>query len=367
MISFFINYGIVTSAVAGTSLQWRIPFALQIIPGVLLFIGLLFQNESPRWLIEKCRVAEALTALRRVRGESVDDSEIMQEFYEIKADFQGHQKLTLWQQITASCKNRSTFYQVSIGVALMFWQQWTGTNSINYYAPQIFSSIGLKGQTSALFATGIYGVVKVVMTSLTLMLATDQIGRKYSLMISSAGQAFSMIYIGIHGAKEATVADSDLSGSGIFAIICVYLFVVFFSIGWGLVPYVLAAECSPNHLRSFSMALALMTQWLINFVIARVVPIMLNKITYGTFLFFGGCSICCFLYAVVCVPETTYVSLEKIPKLFEGNSILIILRGAFLDTFPRYRRSNKLADKPLDGISNIEGIDRFLASDSRID
>lgn len=54
----------------------------------------------------------------------------------------------------------------------------TQLRSINYYAPQIFAAIGLKGSASGLFATGIYGVVKVVVTALGLMLATEQLGRK---------------------------------------------------------------------------------------------------------------------------------------------------------------------------------------------
>lgn len=56
-------------------------------------------------------------------------------------------------------------------------------NSINYYAPQIFKSVGLAGTSAGLFATGIYGVVKIVITALGLMLATEQLGRKWSLII----------------------------------------------------------------------------------------------------------------------------------------------------------------------------------------
>lgn len=52
--------------------------------------------------------------------------------------------------------------------------------SINYYSPQIFKAIGLQSNSAGLFATGIYGVVKVVITALGLMLATEQIGRKVS-------------------------------------------------------------------------------------------------------------------------------------------------------------------------------------------
>jgi MFS transporter, SP family, sugar:H+ symporter len=129
----------------------------------------------------------------------------------------------------------------------------TGTNSINYYAPQIFKSIGLKGTSSGLFATGVYGIVKIVMTALGLMFATEQMGRKvqgysscgichttllftdvhmqWSLIIGSAGQAFAMFYIGINQAVNPTKEGDSLTGTSIFAIICVYLFVVFYSFG----------------------------------------------------------------------------------------------------------------------------------------
>lgn len=39
--------------------------------------------------------------------------------------------------------------------------QWTGTNAVNYFSPQIFESLGIKGTTATLFATGVYGAVKV--------------------------------------------------------------------------------------------------------------------------------------------------------------------------------------------------------------
>jgi sugar porter (SP) family MFS transporter len=354
MLSFFVNYRIITSSVAGTALQWRIPFALQMIPGVFLLVGLTTQLESPRWLVEKGRIDAARRALTRVRRKPADDPDLARELEEIMADFEGRENLSLWQQLKASCANCSVFYQVSMGVILMFWQQWTGTNSINYYAPQIFSSIGIQGQKSGLFATGIYGVVKVTITALGLMLATEQIGRKYSLMIGSAGQAFAMFYIGIQGAVSPAVPGAGLTGSGTFAIICVYLFVAFYSFGWGPIPFVLAAECSPNHVRSLSMALSLMTQWLFNFVIARTVPVMLTNITYGTFLLFGCCSICCFLYVMIFVPETSKIPLESIPKLFEKN----IIRGAFMDTIPRHRRAKVLQSAHLEASDEVKNAAR---------
>lgn len=43
----------------------------------------------------------------------------------------------------------------------MFFQQWTGVNAILYYAPTIFASLGLTGNTTALLATGVVGIVYV--------------------------------------------------------------------------------------------------------------------------------------------------------------------------------------------------------------
>ena len=40
-----------------------------------------------------------------------------------------------------------------ITIGLMIFQQLTGTNAINYYAPQIFSNLGLDGTEASLFAS----------------------------------------------------------------------------------------------------------------------------------------------------------------------------------------------------------------------
>lgn len=361
MLSFFVNYGISLQITDGSSKTWRIPFAIQALPGVLLLVGMLFQNESPRWLVEKGDIDKARKALSRVRDKPQDDPSVTLELDEIVSDFRGREHLSLVEQARACC-NKEIGYPVAMVLILQVCQQWTGTNSINYYAPQIFQSIGLNSSTSGLFATGIYGAVKVVMTGLSLALAIEQMGRKWCLIVGSLGQCFAMLYIGGHNATSPTVAGAPQTASGTFAIVCVYLFVVFYSLSWGFTPFILASECSPNHVRSFVMASALMLQWLMNFVIAKIFPIMLANITYGTYLVFG---IACFLmavYALVFVPETKNVPQETVHLLFEGDHVI---RNAFRDVLPKHQRAKVLRERYLAAEdtskpSNIEEIEHRI-------
>lgn len=73
---------------------------------------------------------------------------------------------------------------------------------------------------------------------------TSRLGRKWSLIIGALGQAFAMFYIGINQAVNPVVEGAPLDGNSIFAIISVYLFVVFYSVGWGPIPFILASETS---------------------------------------------------------------------------------------------------------------------------
>lgn len=118
-LSFFVNYGISLQIKTLSSAKWRIPFALQMLPGALLLVGIVFQNESPRWLVEKNRLDEAAEALARVRAKSIDDEAVRQELDEIVRDFEGHSRLPLTAQLRAACSSKQMIYRSSFAVILM--------------------------------------------------------------------------------------------------------------------------------------------------------------------------------------------------------------------------------------------------------
>ena len=126
--AYWLNYGVALH-IAPSTKQWRIPVAIQLIPGGFLFIGLWFLKESPRWLAKQGRYEEATASLAYIRREDPTDPEIMKEIAEIRASIEEELAITegvTWKECLAP-GNRKRFI---IGFCIMFWQQFSGTNSM---------------------------------------------------------------------------------------------------------------------------------------------------------------------------------------------------------------------------------------------
>ena len=122
-----------------------------------------------------------------------------------------------------------------------------GQNSISYYAPIIFQSIGLRGQKTGLLASGIYGIVKIVTTSLFIWQGVDRFGRKKPLLV---GICLMSMFLWIIGAIFNThLPDKNaktVSPASIAMAVMIYLFVVPYCFSVGPLPWVICSEIFNN-------------------------------------------------------------------------------------------------------------------------
>ncbi|KAG6369680.1 general substrate transporter [Boletus reticuloceps] len=324
MLSFWVNYGSILHVPFG-QLQWRLPFAIQIIPGVLFVLLMLPQPESPRWLAEQQRYEEAARSLAYAARSSVDDEAVVAILGEIKADLAGKERMPIWKQFHMMGESRVTALRSFIPSLVMLFQQWTGTNAINYFSPEIFAGLGITGTSSGLFATGIYGIAKVVAVTTAVIFAVEKLGRKMCLLIGGLGQGFMMLWIGGYSAihPQTTVVPASY-----VSILAVYLYAIFYGIGYGPVPWIVASEVAPNHVRTAAMSLAIGVNWLFSFTISRVTPNLLEGIKYGTFLLFGVCCMLMSTWVYFFLPETKGYALEDIRFLFEKDMMVRALEDA---------------------------------------
>ncbi|PIL34573.1 MFS general substrate transporter [Ganoderma sinense ZZ0214-1] len=195
MLSYFINFGVGLHIKTGFNV-WRIPFGLQLAPAGIMAFGLLTVKESPRWLASKGRTEEALVNLAYMRKLSVHDEAIRAEMAEIEAAIEEEREARKGLGMREAFFGKGNFIRFVIAVVIFILQQWGGQNSVNYYAPQIFTSIGYTGTKNSLLASGIYGIVKVVATAVFVFFMVDSLGRKVSLFISSMGMGVLFFIIG---------------------------------------------------------------------------------------------------------------------------------------------------------------------------
>jgi sugar porter (SP) family MFS transporter len=235
MLAFWINYGTVKNL--GGNATWQIPLAVQCLPALCMFFGLLLSNESPRWLARQDNWEKATATLCKVRNLPVDHPYIRMELEEMSEQLENERRIiggaTFWdlqREIWTIKGNRN---RALISIGLMVCQQMTGTNAINYYAPTIFQNLGIKGASTNLFAVGIYGVVKMVTCAAFLLFAADSLGRRRSLLWTSIAQGLAMFVIGFYVRFDPPVAGAKIPPVGYFALSCIFFFAAFFQFGWG--------------------------------------------------------------------------------------------------------------------------------------
>ncbi|KAH6696752.1 putative quinate permease [Leptodontidium sp. MPI-SDFR-AT-0119] len=321
MMSFWVNYGSLQHS-KGDSI-WQVPLALQMLPAVFMLVGVGLCNESPRFLAKQDNWEKATAVLTRLRNLPVDHPYVRMELDEMHEQLENERRLIggasfmdLQREMWLIPSNRK---RALISIGLMVCQQMTGTNAINYYAPQIFKNLGIVGPSTGLFATGIYGVVKVVACAVFLLFAADSLGRRYSLLWTSIAQGICMFIIGIYVRTNPPKAGAPISAFGYVSLVCIFLFAAIFQFGWGPVCWILVSEIPTARLRAMNVALAAATQWLFNFVVAQAVPRMLvnvGRAGYGTYFIFGSFCFSMFVFVWFFIPETKGISLEKMDALF---------------------------------------------------
>ena len=121
LIMFYICYG--SSFIDGTA-AFRLPWALQMIPAIVLFLGMLFLPESPRWLAKKGRWDECRAVLTLVHGKGDPSSPFAaREMRDIQEMIQLEEK---YANVTyLDLLKPDMIWRTHIGVFTQIWSQLT--------------------------------------------------------------------------------------------------------------------------------------------------------------------------------------------------------------------------------------------------
>jgi SP family sugar:H+ symporter-like MFS transporter len=104
------------------------------------------------------------------------------------------------------------------------------------------------------------------------------------------------------------------AAAGTVTILATCVFIAGFATSWGPVPFVVASEIYPQDIRNKAMSLALAMNWLMNFGVSLLSPVIQDALGVGIcFIWFSFCSIAG-VFVFTLIPETKGKSLEEIQK-----------------------------------------------------
>jgi len=291
LAAYIVDWGF-----APLSNNWRWMFALAVVPGAALAIGMYFMPFSPRWLVQKGRDDEAREVLERYRFDEDDVDEEIREIKEVSEE----------EFSVRDLLGRNVRRMMVVGIALAIFQQIVGINTVIYYAPTILKFAGQQN-TGALTQSVYIGCTNVFFTIVAILLL-DKLGRRFFLIFGTSCLTVALLGLGVF--FESKSIQHTL---GWLALACLLFYIFGFAIGLGPVFWLMISEIFPLQMRGPAMAVCTMFNWGFNFLIAYTFLTLTDVLTkqgaFWLYAFFGVCAVAFFVFFV---PETKDRSLEEI-------------------------------------------------------
>lgn len=265
---------------------WRVMFACGALPALIQGLWSLGIPESPRWCYQKNRDEKA-TQMNKVLS-SLEGGAVIEG-----------PTLGSW----ASQQSGRLSVKLSlIAGGLSAMQQLSGINAVIFYAPQIFRALGIVN-TLAILVSSCISILQIMVVFGSTRLV-DTWGRRKLCMVGIVGMVIGHLLLGLTFSFHLPAW---------MAVVGILAFRLLFSLSLGPLPYIMVTEIFPQHQRAKGVAMSMMVNWLLNWVVVFFTPELMHQ--YSGNVFFGFTVVCVVSFFVVklCLPETAGIRLGELP------------------------------------------------------
>jgi SP family galactose:H+ symporter-like MFS transporter len=295
--TYLASYATIGGVTGG---HWRVMLGVISIPAAIMFVGVLFLPESPRWLCLKGLPTHAAEVFRRMH---LDDAEIAAEIQAIEDSLKIKQNG--WLMLVENPNFRRA---IALGIGLQIIQQLTGINVLMYYAPRILQIAGFSTVIEQMWGTVIVGITNVLATFIAIAFV-DKLGRRPIMYAGFVTMGAAMITVGC----LFNVGVEHDPSLGYPAVVALLIFIVGFAMSAGPIIWVLCSEIYPLAGRDVGVTFSTCTNWVANAIVGMTFLSLLKDLGSGnTFLLYGGLNALFIVFFLFFVPETKGVSLERI-------------------------------------------------------
>jgi SP family xylose:H+ symportor-like MFS transporter len=278
---------------------WRWMMLSLIVPAMAFFYLSFSVPESPIWLVKTGRIDKAL---KHFRG-STEMEEVQAIICDLAASGNSGKPMPMF----AYGKR-----VVLCGLALCVFQQLVGINTILYYGPTIFETMGY--HTDAAFLGTLVACMVNLMSTMVVVLVVDKVGRKPLLIFGGLTMGLSMLVLGVL---------FHTNNTGVYALIAICAFLAGFALSFGPIVWIMLTEIYPAPIQGQAMSLAVAAQWIANLLVSATFPLMLGNDTLNAawnhgfaFWVYGSCGLLAAFIVMRFVPETKGVDSDLLVALW---------------------------------------------------
>ncbi|XP_017838395.1 solute carrier family 2, facilitated glucose transporter member 3 [Drosophila busckii] len=282
-------------SIFGGEQHWHIALSFYGVFMLLGFAPFRLYPESPKWLfIVKARKLQAAQSLQLLRGYAADSEALNAELQALEQEASVKSKPSSFMQLL---RNPKLHLPLILVCAYLGGQQLSGINAIFYYSVSIFRQAGLSAQAAEWANLGA-GSVNLAVSLLGPMLMA-RVNRR-PLMLVSCG--FCALFLFLFAMLLHFIDSCSWFALGCIA--CIFLYIFFFQLGLGPLPFFIGAELFELSPRPAAMSLGSVVYWLCNLLIGMAFPALQQAWGALVFLPFSINCVLLFLLTQRYLPET---------------------------------------------------------------
>ncbi|KAL2075118.1 hypothetical protein VTL71DRAFT_60 [Oculimacula yallundae] len=313
-LAYWLDFGM--SFTAG-SVAWRFPIAFQIVFAIFVIILVFGLPESPRWLYNHDRAEEAVEVLCMVYDKESTDPLILHETSQIidAINLEDKNGKFKWRNILKR-DSVQTGRRVLLAWGIQFMNQAGGINLVVYYILSVLvQNVGLSPRLSQILG----GCINMMFMfgSLLPSFCLDRMGRRKTMFWGCAGLGVSMMMISILLSFKGSSVETQTASA---AVAFFFTYMLIFGASVNCVPWVYVPEILPLEARAKGTAIGISSNWLWNFTIVMITPVLINRLLWKAYLIFMATNLAFIPIFYFFYPETSNKTLEEIDYLFVGGT-----------------------------------------------
>ncbi|XP_052899614.1 facilitated trehalose transporter Tret1-2 homolog [Anopheles moucheti] len=317
-----ISLGVLIQYTLGAFTTWKFLSGVSVIVPIAALILMLLMPETPNYLVSKQKPEKARRSLARLRGSSYNiDREVEQlQSFAAKTNASGKKKLSLRETIQALV-HPSCLKPFAILTIYFMMYQFSGVNTITFYAIEIFRDSGTKLDKNT--CTILLGFVRLIFTIVGAIMLR-RCGRRPLTFISGIGCGFTMIGLGVYLKYKHgwDLADPPIEPTATwFPVACIFIFIITCTLGFLIVPWVMIGELYPMKVRGLVGGFTTCMAHSFVFIVVKTYPFLTHVLErHGTFILYGCFSFAGTVFFYLCLPETKGKTLQEIEDYFSGRT-----------------------------------------------